>query len=173
MPATHPDIYRGIFVDFIFSPGVVKLSGHERGPEIETKAAKGSTGASNTAHGERIARFTATFTFAELDEIELWESFVKVLESSYRGPKVKALPIFHPDLARQRITEAIVESIGPLEWDDRGGGRAEVKFTEYRPPKAKAVAKASGGQRTGTTTVDPNAAAKRELELLLAQAKKL
>lgn len=174
MPATHPLIYKSIIADGVESPGVVTLSGHERAPEIETKAAKGSTGATNVQHGMKIASFTATFNLIDLEDVTAWDSFTKVLESTFNGPKPKAIFVYHPDLVRQRITEVIVESLGPLQYDAKGGATAVVKFVEYRPPKPKPAAKAGGtAERKGTTKVDPNAAAKRELQLLLDQAKGL
>lgn len=177
MPATHPAIYKSIIADLVESPGVVTLSGHELAPEIETKSAKGSTGATNTVHGQKIGRFTATFNLIDLDDVTAWESFSKILASTFNGPKPKAISCYHPDLVRQRITDVVVESLGPLQYDSKGGATAVVKFVEYRPPRAKPAAKAGGtngtGARQGTTRIDPNAAAKRELALLLEQAKGL
>lgn len=93
------------------------------------------------------------------------------------GPSAIALPIYHPDLARQKITEASIESIGGLVYDGKGGATVVVKFIEYRPPKPKPVAKAQakGGSRGGNSAVlanDPNAAAKQQLADLVAEAKK-
>lgn len=172
-PNTHPDIYRSIITNGTESPGVVKITGLSRGPNVETTRAKGSTGATTTVHGDKISSFTATYTLADLDEVTEWETYIKILESSFK-PTPKAISCYHPELVRQRVTEVIVEDIGQLQFDDTGLCTVAVKFTEYKPPRPKAAAKAKGTpERKGTTTLDPNAAAKRELELLLDQAKRL
>jgi hypothetical protein len=165
----------------VVSPGVVVLSGHDRNEDWDVQAAKGSTGASSKLNGKPIARFTATFYLAgdgedEVDDFEKWEGFQPVLESMVNGPAAVAYPVYHPDLARQRITEVSVESIGGLSYDGKGGASVVVKFIEYRPPKAKPVAKAQAkaGSRGGNSAAlanDPNAAAKRELAGLVEQAK--
>jgi hypothetical protein len=175
-------LLRVLVIGTLTTPGSVVLSGHDRNEDWDVQAAKGSTGASSKLNGKPIARFSATFSLAgdgedEVDDFEQWETCQRLLESTVNGPTPTALPIYHPDLARQRITEASVESIGGLVYDGKGGATVTVKFIEYRPPKKKPVAKAQakGGSRGGNSAVladDPNAAAKRELAGLVAEAKR-
>ena len=94
-----------------------------------------------------------------------------MLASSLEGASPKALAIYHPDLARNKITDVVVESIGVLQHDGKNGATVVVKFLEYRPPKPKPAKKAAAGKAAGTSRPDPNADAKRELAALLAQAK--
>ena len=167
------------------SPGLVVLAGHDRAKNWDIKAAKGSTGASTTLNGDAPAKFTATFTLANDEAIEgasgpsdfaQWDEFQKLIESTTNGPKPFALRIYHPDLARNRITEVTNGGVSGLKHDGKGGSSVVVTFLEYKPAKKKAsgnpTAKAG---RTGTTTLekpDPNAAAKAELAGLLTEAKK-
>lgn len=171
------------------SPGVVQLRGHNREKSWDVKPAKGQTGASSAKQGDPIGEFTALFTLADdgdngdgPGDFDKWEDFQRLLESIVDGPKPKALPIYHPDLARQHYTEVCVKSIGGMIHDGMGGATVEVKFIEYKPPKPKPATKAQpkpyaqdneGDIGTGrrATSDDPNAAAKRELAGLLTEAK--
>lgn len=181
--AQGEDLDRIRFGD-VWSPGLCKLSRHERKKNIDVQRAKGKTGASTTLNGDDPADFDAEFTLANDETVEgpnsdfaLWESFQKLIESTTNGAKPFALPIYHPDLARQRITEVMNGGVGPMIHDGKGGATVKVRFVEYLPPKPKAAAKpaAKAGARQGVTTLekpDPNAAAKAELAALLAEAKK-
>jgi hypothetical protein len=171
------------------SPGVVKLIGHDRDQNWDVQAAKGSTGASSTLEGEPVGQFQASFYLASspgddgVSDFDRWEDFQRLIESTTSGPKPTALPIYHPDLARNRFTEVSNGGVGGMLHDGRGGATVIVKFIEYRPPKPKPAAKAqpkaggssAAGARTGVTTIerpDPNAAAKAKLNELLAEARK-
>jgi hypothetical protein len=171
------------------SPGLVTLSGHDRDKKWDVKPAKGHTGASMTLNGDDPGSFTATFALADdsnpryidLDTpsvFDRWDEFQKLIESTTNGPKPFALPIYHPDLARNRFTEVINAGVGGMVPDGKGGKTVTVKFKEYKPAKKKKsgspTAKASG-PRVGVTTVskpDPNAEAKAELAGLLEQARR-
>ncbi len=173
------------------SPGMVKLSGHDRYKNWDIQAAKGTTGASSNLNGDPIGQFTATFYLAKYDEngvetgdFEYWESFRRLIESLTDGPKPTALPIYHPDLAANKFSEVTSGGIGAAVHDGLGGVSYAVKFLEYKPPKAKPSSKATaknagafvpgGGGQFGPPPPpppDPNAAAKAELAALTTLAR--
>jgi len=171
MPSTHPLIYQSVIVGGKESPGVVTLSGHSRKHKWERQRPKGTAGEFSVNQGKDLIAFSASFFLADLDDVTAWDEFAKMLATTLDGPKPTALSVFHPDLVRQQVTDVVVEDLGPLQYDAKGGATVVVKFLEYRPPKAKPASKAQAKTRTGTTTLDPNAAAKRELAALLEQAK--
>jgi hypothetical protein len=166
------------------SPGVVKLNGHNRIKQWDNKAAKGTTGASSALNGDPIGTFEATFYLVDdgsdpdsPTDFDLWEDFQKLIESTTNGPKPVALPIYHPDLARNRFTEVVNGGVDGMVHDDKGGATVKVKFQEHKPPKPKPPAKAqskpgAAGGPPGTQKPDPNAAAKAELGRLVTEAKK-
>ena len=90
------------------SPGVVKLAGHDRPKRWTVKSAKGSTGASMTLEGDDPASFTATFFLSDdrtdggRSQFDEWDAFQRLIESTTSVPKPFALPIYHPDLARNK-----------------------------------------------------------------------
>lgn len=162
------------------SPGVVFLSGHDRVKDWDIQPAKGQTGASSNLNGDPIGKFQAEFYLADEEDFAAWESFQRLIESTTNGPKPVALPIYHPDLARNRFTEVTNGGISGAIHDGRGGKSFQVTFVEYRPPKPKPSAKAQAkpAQTYATTDEgrrsppDPNAEAKRELAGLLDEARK-
>lgn len=192
-----PDPYDlGEDLDFLVlgtmpSPGMLKLSGHDRFKNWDIQAAKGSTGASSNLNGDPIGQFTATFylaTYAELGQatgdFENWENFRRLIESTTDGPTPIALPIYHPRLAEQKFTEVSSGGISGAVEDGLGGVAYTVKFLEYSPPKAKpsgkakakpagALAAANGGQfgPPPPPPIDPNAQAKAELLALTTAAR--
>ncbi len=187
-PFWFDEEFSKIILGTAFSPGVVTLSGHDRNQNWDIKAAKGQTGASTTLNGAPIGQFQASFYLAAdsldddgLDDFDRWDDFQRLIESTTAGPKPIALPIYHPDLARNNFTEVVNGGIGGMIHDGRGGATVQVKFLEYKPAKPKAAAKASakpggkaaiGSNGAGQQKPDPNAAAKRELAALVAEAKK-
>lgn len=185
-PQTCPDVYRAILLGTQWSPGVVVLSNHDRKKEWDVQSAKGSTGASSKRNGDPVGTFTATFTLAGDEDDEdgqndyvRWEAFQLLLESIVDGDTSSTLPIYHPDLALQHFTEVSVARIGGRTWDATGMATHAVDFIEYRPPKAKPVAKATpkaAGATSPTKGVpakpDPNAQRKREVAALLDEARK-
>jgi hypothetical protein len=179
-PSDNEDLYSAIVLGTRRSPGVVTLSGHNRDEAWDVKAAKGQTGATSALNGDPIGQFEAEFYLVDDGEIDGpsqfddWEDFQRLIESTTNGPKPVALPIYHPDLARQRYTEVVSGGVGGLVHDGRGGARVKVKFLEYRPPKPKPVEKAKPKPDSGTGTrikPDPNAAAKAQLAALLERAR--
>jgi hypothetical protein len=179
---------RGDDLDFIVlgitpSPGKVVLSGHDRWKNWDIQKAKGTTGATSKLNGDDVGTFTATFFLAEDDlsapadenDFDRWEEFQRLIESMTAGPTPVALPIYHPDLARNKFTEVSSGGVGGMVYDGKGGASVVVKFVEYKPPKPKPAAGAKakpGGTAGAQTKPDPNAAAKAELAALVAEAKK-
>lgn len=189
-PYYFPELFQSIWLGTMQSPGVVTLSGHDRNKAWDNQAAKGSEGASSKLNGDPIGEFQASFYLAgdEDDEggavgsndFDRWDLFQLVVESTFKGPEPKALPIFHPDLARNGFTEVVAASVGGLVRDSRGGATVLVKFQEYKPPKPKPVVKPKSkgtGASPGAANAakvekpDPNAAAKRELAGLVEEAR--
>jgi hypothetical protein len=169
------------------SPGVVKFTGHDRKNKWDVKDAKGQDGASSSLQGKPIQPFSASIYLVDdgssgENDFDAWDSFQRLIESTTNGPKPKALPIYHPDLARNGFTSVVMSSISGLQYDGRGGATVVVEFIEYRPPKPKPAAKAqpapagqtyantNEGARQPPPPPDPNAEAKRELASLVDQA---
>lgn len=186
LPAQIDDLLSVIVLGTTTSPGVVKVSGHDRNKEWDIQKAKGNTGSSDKLNGDSPGQFTCTFTLGgddlddPNDDFVRWDAFQKLIESLTNGPAPVALPIYHPDLARQKITEVSNGGVGGMVHDGKGGATVVVKFIEYKPEKPKPVAKAkakpaqtyANTNEGGRSPPDPNAAAKRELSDLVSQAKK-
>ncbi len=169
-----------ILLGGVQSPGTVVLSGHDRKKAWDMQPAKGQTGASSSLNGDPLGTFQAEFYLADDADKSAWESFQRLIESSTSGPVPKALPIYHPDLARNKFTEVVNGGISGMLHDGRGGQIVQVTFNEHKPPKPKPAAKAQAAPaQTYATTdegkrtpPDPNAEAKRELSGLLDEARK-
>lgn len=170
-PHTHPELYRSIILGGQPSPGVVTLSNCDRKHDWDVQKPKGQTGAVTVNRGPANGGFTATFYLADDTDVAGWDSFAALCSSTVDGPKPKAMSVYHPDLARNKITDVVVESLGILQHDGKGGAHVTVKFLEFRPPKPKPASKAAAGTPAKAKRPDPNAAAKAELAALLAQAK--
>lgn len=124
------------------SPGVVKVSGDGIKVGWDIQQATATTGGVTRRTGEPIKEFDAEFYLTDerdalgTTDFDRWDAFQKTLEASVApGRKPYALDIYHPDLARVRITSATVGSIGTVALDGKGGGTIKVHFLEYRPPK--------------------------------------
>jgi hypothetical protein len=175
-PYIHPLLYKSLLIGpaSLETPGVVTLSGHDRKEKWEKQSPKGTTGTSTVNHGRDVVEFTASFFLADDEDRDGWDTILKFLQSMTSGPggKPKAFFCIHPDLVSQGIIECVVTQIGGMTHDSKGGSTVAAKFLEYAPPKPKPASKATtAGVRQGKTVLDPNAAAKRELQLLLQQAK--
>jgi len=178
------------------SPGVVTIQGIEDAENWNIKAAKGSTGASTTLEGKPPKEFTTEIYLAddspEGEEFDRWETFRAIVEATTAGAKPAPVPVYHYDLAAAGITEAAKKSIKGPVYDGRGGATYTIDWIEYKPPAPKppatprATARGRGATGAGAqgaraqgvnpgqpkSDYDPNAAAKRELEGLLAEARK-
>ncbi len=185
-PYEHPELYKSLDLGGRKSPGTVKLSGHERPINWKKNDAKGQAGATMTLEGEPLGGFEADFTLVRdipggIDDFAEWDSFQKLIESTTSGPQPTALPIYHPDLARNRFTHVVNAGVGGMSHDDNGMGHVRVKFSEYRPPKKKSGTGAPkpGSKAKGSTddaakaiadAMSPTAQAEAELDALLKEA---
>lgn len=173
-PIDHPDLYEAIEIDGRRSPGLVTLDGHDRNEKWDIKSADGAGGARTTYKGEEITQFSASFYLVKdpilgIDEFAAWESFAAIIRKSLANPKKPtALKIYHPDLAANDIKTISYATFGGMKHDGKGGATVVVKFLEYRPAKKK------GGSPLPKPLEkpDPNADLKKQLEDLLAEAKK-
>ncbi len=179
-PFENADVLYRILLDTTWSPGKATITGHDRAKNWQNSEAHGTAGASSTLHGDPIGVFQILFELAgdgydtdffASNDFDDWENFQKLIESTTSGPKPIALPIFHPALARQKITEVVNAGVGGMVYDDKGGASVVVKFQEYKPLKAKPPVPVTAGT-AGATAVDPNAAAKAQLASLVAEAQK-
>lgn len=164
-PVDFSDVYDCIVLSGKRSPGVVTLSGHDREIGWDIKKGAGQAGASMTRTSEDPVKFACAFFLATSEDFDAWPEFDGLIRSTVSGPKPKALDIYHPDLVINGITNVVLSKFGGTVHDGKGGQTITVYFLEYRPPKAK------GGSPLPKPKeeVDPNAAAKAELERLLKQ----
>lgn len=167
------------------SPGTVVLSGHDRLKNWDVQKAKGKTGASSVLNGDDIGTFKAAFYLVDdgtdpigEGQFDRWETFERLIKSTTDGAKPFALPIYHPDLARNLFTEVSNGGVSGMVHDGKGGATVTVTFIEYKPPKPKPAAKAQAKVTYANTDEgkrsppDPNAAAKEQLASLVTEAKK-
>ncbi len=167
-PVTDEELYQGIVLGGVRSPGQVTLSGHDRGVKWDVKEGNGQAGASTTLKSIPPIEFTATFYLADQDDFDAWPAFHDVIDSTVSGPKPKALDIYHPDLATQNINSVTKASVGGVVHDKKGGQTIVVKFQEYKPPKPKGGTPNGSGAKKKEAP-DPNAAANAQLAALTKQ----
>ncbi len=162
------DLYDFIIIAGETTPGVVKLTGHDRKVSWDVKTGAGQSGATTTLKDIPPIEFTAAFYLVSQEEIDAWAAIDTLIRSTVAGAKPKALDVYHPDLATNGITSLVLASFGGVVHDGKGGQTITVKFQEYKPPKPK------GGSPTGSKAKgpDPNAAANAELAALTEQYKR-
>ena len=162
-PTNDPELFDSILLGDVKSPGVVKLTGHDRKINWDVKAGKGQSGASTTLKDVPLIEFTASFYLASDEDIAEWVEFRSMVNLSVAGPKPKSMDVYHPDLAANRIHSVVLASFGGVIHDGKGGQTVTIKFQEYAPPKPK------GGAPKGT---NPNAKALAELAALTEEYRK-
>lgn len=179
-PATSDDLYDYVEVDGMRSPGVVRLSGHARAQSLDVKEADGQNGASTTWKGSKVGKFTATFSLAYdpgtgFNDFVLWDEFAEVLWSTVppkSGKTPVAKDISHPDLARNGYRSIILDTMGEMIHDGKGGATIAVILSEYFPSKPAKPAGASGSKKSKEDPNDPLVQAKKALDDALAEGKK-
>lgn len=177
-PFNGEDVWNKIVVAGIESPGVVRLSGHDRKIAWDIKEGTGQDGATTSRKGKPIGEFDAEFelsndpTSPDSNDFDDWDSFQALLETSVSGKDPVALDIYHPDLARNHFSSVVLGSIGAMSLDGKGGGKIKVHFLEYNPPKKKAATGANGSKSKteGDKKIDQ---AKDDLAKALAEGDKL
>lgn len=145
-PLDHDEVYSSIVLGGQRSPGVVKLSGHDRKIGWDVKKGKGQSGASMTRTSEDPIEFTCEFYLADQDDFDAWPAFDGLIRSTVSGATPKALDIYHPDLVMNHISSVVLSSFGGVVHDGKGGQTITVKLIEYKPPKPK------GGSPSGSKT---------------------
>ena len=170
-PFDMPELYQAIVVGGMTSPGIVKLSGHDREIGWDVKKGPGQAGVSTTRTSEDPVEFTASFYLVRdltrgYDDIAAWPDFEAVLRSTVSGPEPKAIDVYHPDLASRDIKSVVLRSLGGAVHDGKGGVTIAVKLLEYRPPKAKGGSPSGSKAKATKKGPDPNAEANAELERL-------
>jgi hypothetical protein len=174
-PLDDEPLYDGIVLGGVQSPGKVTLSGHDRKVGWDVVTVKGQKGATTNLKDIPPIEFTCTFYLVRddaqgIDDLADWPAFRDLIYSTTDGPKPKALDIYHPDLAANKIKSVVLGSFGGVVHDGKGGQTIVVKFQEYSPPKPK------GGSLNGSSTKgkkpappDPDADAKKQIAALTAQ----
>jgi hypothetical protein len=180
-----PEVVDKILLGNAVSPGRVTLRGHDRDATWDVKEASGQDGASSSYQGEPVGQFEAIFSLAfdpyeGVDELYEWDAFQRVIDGMTAGPSPIALPIYHPDLARNRYTEVSRGMVGGMVRDGKGGATVTVKFIEYRPPKPKPATNATGAAATASGSgradggaqpaYDPNAERRARVQELWDEA---
>ncbi len=156
------------------SPGTVTLSGHERVQNLDVKESDGQKGASTTWKGTKPGSFTATFSLAidpiqGIDDFELWDDFAEELWSTIppkSGKKPVAKDIYHPDLERNGFKAVILQEMGGMQHDGKGGATIAVKLSEYFPPKPVST----GNPKPKVDPNDPITKAQAQFDALKKEA---
>lgn len=167
-PLDHPDLYDHIELGGVQSPGVVKLSGHDRKIGWDIKKGSGQSGATTTRSSDDPVEFTASFFLADAEDIAAWPTFLAVVKSTVSGKTPQALEVYHPDLAENGITSVVQATILGTVHDGMGGQTRAIKFLEYRPPVKKGGTP-KGAKASAAKAADPNQAALDEIARLTAQ----
>jgi hypothetical protein len=168
-PIENEELYEVVVLGGARSPGVVqKIEGHESPVKWDVKNAKGQSGASVTLKEVPLREPKITIFLADLDDINAWPAWRKVVESTTEGATPKALDVYHPDLAEHGITSVVKANVAGPTHDGKGGQTYVVTLQEYRPPKPKSGSP-SGSKKSQKKENDPDAAALAELEKVTKQ----
>jgi hypothetical protein len=187
-PYDDPDLYAGMIVGDMLSPGDVVFTGHDLVYAWEKEKTPDGTGEHLVLKGRAPQEFTATFSlFVDSDDGDgvndfvRWDWFTDLLRTSVEGPDPQALPVYYPDLVANQITSIVLVSIGGRQWLSSGAAVHTVKLRTYDPEQEKEASAAKASPKVATATPantpgapppkpDPNAAAKEELNTLLDEA---
>jgi hypothetical protein len=164
-PIDNEELFDAIKLGGVASPGVVKLSGHDRVIGWDVKKGAGQSGATTTRTSEDPVEFTCAFYLATAEDFAAWPAFLALARSTIAGATPKALDIYHPDLAENDIKSVVLRRVAGVVHDGKGGQTRTLVFLEYRPPKPKGGTP-KGSTAKKTTAPDPNQAALDELARL-------
>ena len=168
-PYNDSQAWSKIYIDGMWSPGLITLSGHERATKGDVKQADGQKGATMTRKGVQAGEFEADHYLSSEEEWDQWDAYQAMLEQSNTTKPPKGLAVFHPDLARNHYTSVVTASIGEVRLDGLGGGSIKVKFQEHCPPVKVAPSNASAKPDPN----DPIVKATQELKDALAEGEDL
>lgn len=167
------DLFDHVILAGVRSPGIVKISGHNRKVDWDVKVAPGNKGASTELKGIPPVEFTCEFTLTDDEDFVDWSDFLDLINSTVAGATPKALDIYHPDLAEQNIKSVVKAGTEGTKHDGKGGQIKVVRFQEYAPPKPKSGSLSGSSSNADSKRErekrDPNEKAKQELAGLLDQ----
>lgn len=179
-PWDFPDAWDYILLGGALSPGIAVVTSGGKPYKWDVKEGPGTTGASTTFRGSRLAEPSVQFTIWTREQYEEWWRFVEVFTMDPNKKTLAALDIVHPALNGNGIGSVVPKGIPQLE--NAGGGKwtATLEFQEYGPPPKK---KASGnpkgskggsaGSGSGAGGAQDTALSEQEKEIarLLGEAK--
>lgn len=173
-PFNQAEQYNYIVFGGVKSPLIQGIKGHDYELDWEISKPKGSSGHVMKLHGRKVSPYVVTHLLADAEDFTAWEKYERVLKSTVSGTVPTALPIFHPDLSRNSITESSLSKISGFE-HAQGGVRVSVTLFRYEPSKPKPVEAMIGGVEFGEATIenDPNAARRARNAQLREEAAKL
>lgn len=163
-PLDDPEVYDHIELGGVESPGVVKITGHNREIGWDVKKGSGQSGATTTRSSDEPARFTCAFTLSDREDFDDWPAFLEVAKSTVSGKTPKAVDIYHPDLAENGIQSVVLAKVLGTVHDGLGGQVRSIEFLEYRPPVKRGGT--PKGAKASAKAPDPNQAALDELARL-------
>lgn len=168
-PIDNEELFDSIILAGVTSPGVVKLSGHDRVIGWDVKKGAGQSGATTTRTSEDPAEVTCAFYLATIEDIDAWPAFLASARATISGKDPKAADVYHPDLAEVDIKSVVLKKIGGVVHDGKGGQTRTLVFLEYRPPKPKGGTPKGSTAKSTKKAPDPNQAALDELARLTKQ----
>jgi hypothetical protein len=147
-PVDYPDAFETVRVGGLVLPGVATISGLAREMGWDVQDAKGSTGASLSRSGGKLAKFSVNLDLIrdvsqDIDDFTQWyEHALPLLQRSIEGKEPRGLSIEHPDCQVLCVNAVVVEKIDQVVYDrnDSGRGTVGVSFIEYAPPKKVSTA---------------------------------
>lgn len=167
-PLDNPELYNIVILSGEASPGVCKITGHDRKIGWDIKAGSGQSGATTTLKDIPPVEFELDLHLATPEDFAALPAFLDLVRSTISGASPVAREIYHPDLAANDISSVVMASIGGLVHDANQGAHQKIRLLEYKPPKKKGGS--PNGSKTSAKTTskapDPNQAALDELKKL-------
>ena len=142
-PVDNPEVYDVFVLLGKASPGRLKIKVDGRDTGWDEQQAKGADGATTVKNGEKLVKFSCTFTLwrdpeqnrDDFTAMDLWE---KLLDTPVRPKDPKALDCYHPELAQLKVSSCVLTKRGsrsPGEGEMTGSESVTHEFLEFRPPK--------------------------------------
>lgn len=163
-------------VDYILlaglkSPGIAELPNGANSPrKWDVRKGYGLSGSGVVYVGDDLAKFSVKILLLTDEDWSAWTSFRALLVKPPNNVKPKSLAIWHPILEEHGVASVVVEDlVGPTQTMD-GGWTWEIKFLQFRAPKA-AIAKPAGS--TQKPKQEPESEADRIIKSLTGQVQEL
>ena len=164
-PYDYPESWLHFVLAGVPSPGRCVECAGSNPRKFDERAGTGQSGATIVYHGDGVAHFSAKIQLGWQDngtrfpspqqQFADWDAFKAMLRPPTTA-NPNALDIFHPNLylLPVPITSVQVEDvIGPTKTEDGSIWEWEIKFVQYRKPKAASSKADSSSTRAGVTTV--------------------